>query len=267
MPCSGHEKTRGACAYARRASVVVYVSQRRRCLSPPCLQSGRRAVLCDAFSFVSDSLVVLTTCVGAKPKHALLSCQHISTVRCVLDRRILLQSGGRRDAPLAAHDAQHVDVRLSSFNKSACFKHFSHESAHLARESPYPQAAQSWQGAWHAGRPEPRKKLSPARSFSAPRRCKCAEMRKLFHKLPVRHAWARRVPVDTRGNVYQLQNKSGDDAHREHTLAACIPARVDDGKHAPSDHHRKQNRPHKAAGKYRQQEEMTQWSSSSSSSA
>jgi hypothetical protein len=92
-------------------------------------------------------------------------------------------------------------------------------------------------------------------------------MRKLFYKLPVRHAWARRAPVNTQGNVYHVQNKSGDDPHREHALAACIAARVDYGKHALSDHPRKQNRPHKAAGKYRHQEEATQWSSSSSNSA
>jgi hypothetical protein len=64
-------------------------------------------------------------------------------------------------------------------NMSTCdFRHskkqlvlssFLTKNAHIARESLYPQDAQSWQGAWHAGRPEPRKKLSPTRSFSAPR--------------------------------------------------------------------------------------------------
>lgn len=96
-------------------------SRGRRCLRPPQEDCGRRAELCRAISFVSDSLVVVATCVGAKPNHAFFSCQHPATTFFRLQVGRLWPALNACDAGDTPAQQGHAPANVFGRAKRACF--------------------------------------------------------------------------------------------------------------------------------------------------
>ena len=104
-----------------RVSGSEMFSRGRRCLRPPYEVSGRRSELCRAFSFRSDSLVVVATCVGAKPNHGFFHCQHPAATFFRAPVCRLRPARHACDADRVHVDRRHPPAAVCICQKTACF--------------------------------------------------------------------------------------------------------------------------------------------------